>query len=691
MIRRLVAYVAIVLLASCATGGQSTDSNPPTPSVTSIEDWNLDTQTLVDRAESLRDRDFSQPPSFVVERADGQHAAPALSRSAIRQSWHIASFLFGFGDAITDPDQLDRPHLVPSSPTYGRAAHYRPDRHVVQLDPTSDLSPEQMRREVLFALTVALDREHHPTIDVTEADHWDAALARIAATTGLATFVETTDILSGRDVDDPRHELADYPELYDQLRASADTSGETDAPTSSTESLDTIDDPDSLRRRLQRFLTRQSFALTAALQRANGWSAAELVFSSPPTSTADVVRPDRWIDGAPTADWTWPDAKGDTVEHGAVGPATIAVWLEQLVTARAAATLFNGYETDQFRLVDDADTDATRFEWVTMWKTPGGARQVAAAFDRVLRHSTRDGYHHSVLQGGLKVATVISTAPLEERTPPSQTGTTSTQSKPDVSTAADAGTPTSDSPPADAGTLQKTTGSGERAIDQFARHLLNATAQFNPRDGLPIAFVPTRRDSFRRHASAAKFDGQDWVDPTGDLRIELSPLSEWNFQATDSLPLRWVARSPGGAILQWSTTLQTPLDPAFNTDAYRSQLASRLSSTAEISRDAIEFTDSDLAPLTATVSPPGAADSSDSETDPQTLIWQYRCRDTVHAISLGLADSSSIDRDRENVRNLLAAATDESGELKSCSARQDSTKTDSDTDQGSIDVEIHGE
>lgn len=689
MIRRLVAYVAIVLLASCATGGQSPESGAPTPPSASLEDWNLDTQNLIDRAELLRDRTFDQPPSLVVGRPDDQPTTSGLSESARRQSWHIASFLFGVGDGVSDPGGFNGPPLAPTSPTHGRAAHYRPDRHVIQIDPTSDLSPEQMRREVLFALTVALDREHHPTIDIADADHWDAALARIAATTGPAAFVETTEIVSGRGVDDPRHELAAYPELYDQLRSSTDDSDQAKSSTSPTESVDTIDDPESLRRRLQAFLTRQSFALTAALQRANGWSAAELVFSSPPASTADVVRPDRWIDGAPTADWTWPETDETVVERGAVGPATTAVWLEQLVTDRAASTLFNGYETDQFRVVDDTDTDALRFEWITMWKTPGGARQVAAAFDRVLRQSTRDDYQHSVLQGGLKVATVISTPPLDEQTPPPQTGSAPTESKPDVSTTVDAGTPTSNSPPADAGASETTTGSDERIIDQFARHLLEATVQFNPRDGLPISFVPTRRDSFRRHASSAKFDGKHWVDPTGDLRIDLSSLADWNFRGTDSLPLRWVARSPGGAILQWSTTLQTPLDPAFNTEAYRSQLASRLSSTAEISRDAIQFTDDGLAPLTATVDASGASNSTDTGT--RTLIWQYRCSDTVHAISLGLADSSAIDKDRENVRHLLDAATDESGELKSCSGRQDSTQTNSDTDQGSIDVKIHGE
>jgi hypothetical protein len=528
-----------------------------------------------------------------------------------------------------------------------------------------------MRRDVLFALVIGLNRTNHPSIDLADIQHWDAAVGRLAAIVGPSALVETADLGSDSGLDQPVPQLAAYPELFDKLRHT-DHAGNRPKSTEP----DTITSLTQMKRRLVSVLTRQGFALTAALYRTDAWSGAELPFSSPPTSSADVVRPDRWIDGAPQAEWSWPETTGQTVETGTVGPATMLVWLEQHIPSQYASTLFNGYESDQFRVL--TTSQHRRFEWITMWNTPASARQLAAAFDRILRRSLGDTRRHAVVQGGLKVGVVIADGDL----PPPPSGSASSRPTHGASAGPDAGTADASANRADTEDASSTQPTSSRPIDQYARHLLEAKARLIPRDGLPVDFVPTRRDAFQRTASSATMKKLTWNDPATGLKLNLSPLENWKIRTSKSLPLRWLARSPDGATLQWSTTLQTPLDAPFAGETYRETLARRLSKAAEIDRTDVQITTSGTH-LTVRVSP-GKSDS------PTSLIRQFQCGDTVHSASLGISQSTAAREDRQAVDKVIDNATDDSGRLFGCT-RETPSPEDSGGNDGSIDVKMHDE
>ncbi|MFB6350358.1 MAG: hypothetical protein ABEK29_01005, partial [Bradymonadaceae bacterium] len=229
---------------------------------------------------------------------------------------------------------------------------------------------------------------------------------------------------------------------------------------------------------------------------------------------------------------------------GRVGPAVIAIWLGQMFRPDLARTVYSGWRSDAYRYgtfeADEGDS-AWRFEWVMQWDSPSSARQIAAAFEKVLgrNYATSaaggDEATYQVARKGLKVGVLLESA----------------------------ATPAPDDLP------------------DKATYLLASEVKYHSREGLPTSFEPTRLARFRRAARKADLDKKKkvWRDPASGLSADVAPVSEWTIRTSRTLPLRWFAKHGDGYVLQLTTELTNPLGPSFGTEAYMDTLQTAFTSS----------------------------------------------------------------------------------------------------------------
>lgn len=535
----LVACLATcqLALAGCKSPGSADKRQQPVdPTDEASDELPFDIDPLVEQVETLRDRSFKQEPSARPHDGPIDHRAE-ISPEARRERSRLAEVLFGL--------QLQE---QPRSSKPERLATYRPEANRIDVA-TSAGTRAELKTAVRMALVSALDHQHFGSS--SDASTWDGALAERAARIGDRVFVaalaDKPDRLSAA-------ELAARPEVVGRLNPLEQwlDIGGGDSPSM-------IQTAEALDHRLSAFTLREGLSLAAAFHRGSGWSGVELLFSRDPDSTRDVVSPNRWIDGEGLGTWSWPDSGTNTdwpvVADGRVGPALTATWVAQTVPPKLARTIYTGWTSDAYRL-RRADGDSTRwqFEWLTHWSTPHGARQIAAAFERIIKEERKDGrpdLSGTVVRRGLKVSLVFRRG--------GQPTTTEDGSKDDAE-----------------GESEQ-----EGGLQKLATRLLEAGIRFQPRRRLPIGFVPTRRQTYESEMNKAKLTDSSWSDPASGLEVDLSPLSDWKVLRSQTSPLRWFARGPKGTLLQVSTELTDPLGPDFGSDAYLTSWRSGFESSLE--------------------------------------------------------------------------------------------------------------
>jgi hypothetical protein len=464
---------------------------------------------LVDQVEALRDRSFKKVPD--IRTAEGPAATSTdLSKKAQQERRRLAEVLFGL--EATEPPQPSKP---------ARLAAYKPEDNNIDVAPDAG-SDSELKAAVRMALVDALDHQHFGA--PSKAASWDGHLARRAADHGDRVFVaalaEEPDRLEAE-------ELAARPEVVQKL-----STLESWLDIGGGDSPSMVQNANELDRRLSAFALREGLSLAAAFHRTSGWSGVELLFSRRPDSTRDVVSPNRWMSGDGLGTWSWPeDASSDAppvVAKGRVGPALTATWVAQAVPAKLARTIYTGWTSDAYRLRRAKhEPKQWQFEWLSHWSKPHGARQIAAAFERIIQNEQEDGRSQltgTVVRRGLKVAVVL------KHSAPDQT-------KPEKN-------------------------------KELATGLLEAGIRFQPRRKMPVRFVPTRLQAYTSEMQKAELTDTSWTDPASGIEVDLKPLADWKVRRSQTPPLRWFARGPGGALLQVSTELADPLGPEFGTDAY---------------------------------------------------------------------------------------------------------------------------
>ena len=360
------ALALVAAVAACKSPPKGEGSSPSIPATNAAAPksamLDLDPELLVREVEALRDREFAQPPQI---RGVTPYTEMARCTDACRNERVLLSdVLFG-----TD---------LPQTP---RLAHFDRTENAVLYD-ASATDAAAVEFAIVAALVEGLDRQTGAPLPQPSA--WDELLAREAVARGPGVFVAALRAARAVAPDADAAALAAHPEALLEVAPGGVVAD---------------------------FAQREGFALTAALYRSGGWSAVELLRNEPPASTAGVVRPDRYLDGADYGDWTFPaavdaarDADGWTAaETGRVGPAVFVEWLARHVDPRVARAAYLGLESDAYRTWRRGD-DAWSWEWVTLWNTPATAQQVLEVLDAALR--TAKGRRYSVVRRGATIAVV---------------------------------------------------------------------------------------------------------------------------------------------------------------------------------------------------------------------------------------------------------------------------------------------
>ncbi len=570
------------IIAGCETSsGQNDSTNPPDRDDTAILSRAVesDASELMAATEHLRDRSFRTHPGWRTR--DGALEPPPTCRGETyeQETSLLGRILFGLDDA------------TPVAPVtaFRKLAYFDSNSGEIVFRRDAS-SARKLEVAVVMALVEALDAQHFEPIP--RVSTLDGCLARTAARDADKLMVAAAHVASeGQPPRNVLRQLAEQPgrslaiePLGDYLRR-ADKGPE--APVGSHAEL---------AKRLTTFLLREGLSLGAAFYRANGWSGVELLHSFQPDSTADIVRPDRWMQGRALGDWSWPgdsplDESKAATRSGRAGPAMIAAWLSQKFRPDLARTVYSGWRSDAFRYgtaeSEQGDTEAWRFEWISQWDAPSSARQIAAGFEKLLgdhyETSGDDVATYTVVRAGLKVGVAVESA----------------------AQPADSNWPTD------------------------ATYLTAAKVQYTPRDPLPTTFQPTRTVRFRQTATDATLDNSIWEDPASELMVDLGVVSDWEIRLSRTLPLRWFAKRDN-YVLQMTTELANPFGPDFGSDAYMADLEEAF--TASIRNSTFTPREMSETPISERIQFQVEGQKSDQSW--RLAAWQVRHGDVIVTISL---------------------------------------------------------
>lgn len=517
----------------------------------------LNTDEILSAAQHARDRELDEPPDF--ERVDSVKMLPELPTppaAVVEERALLAENLFG--------DRAD--DSVVALP-FQRAARYDAKSHTIKY--VNGKTNESTRKALFAAVVRAIDANQMEK--APEARGWDEYLARRAARESTVAFSLASEAAKTRDDVTPEL-MAARPDLVTELDDFRDFFGAD--PKHATGSLSQLE---------RQFIVREAWTLSAALYRANGWSGVELAHLMPPDRSADVVQPGNWMSGEPIAAWNWPETEGSTASAaGTVGAAATSFWLANTVSNSVLRTLFAGWVSDAYRLWPATETRPERFEWLTLWDSPGSASQVTKAFELTLRERfpNEPESHFVVFQKGLKVGVIISDESAEQRR-------------------------------------------------DRARRLLSTKVQFQSREGLPLEFEPTRLDVLARKRANAKVVDGTWTDPASGLAMSMEPLDAWKLDEPKASTVRWFARHSSGALIQLTMEIENPLGPDFGEDAYREELRKAFGKTVqEAGMSGISSTEMTFGrALTATVT--GELDGQKTK----LKFWHFKIGDLVFTYS----------------------------------------------------------
>ena len=520
-------YLATALLValSLSPACETPEADKPAPSPQSEKTRSLTearVDELVDAAQTHRDRDFDPVPAVVaVGSADKLPERPTAPAPVRGERERLLQVLFG----LEDTSQA-LPH--PAVPLADIARYVAKTGRVVFVDPHPDRA--ELEAAVFLALVAALDAQQFEADP--EPASWDQELAAQAARHTTQSFALASYLLKDGHPGTEPAVLAKRPELVSRLPI-----------------LDSYIEPqvtdgttlEALQHRQRAFVLREGWTLAAALYRSSGWSGIELAHLMTPASTGDVVRPDRWMAGAPTGIWTWPEAwsskKEGATYTGTIGPVLCAMWLSDVVEPRLARSVYAGWMADQYHHTPGDDQTGELFGWISLWNSPDAAGQIARAFELRLRErfaqadNPRD--HFAVVHKGLKVAVVTSEG-------------------------------------------------ADPKLPDRAGALAEVQVKLEPREALPVEFMPSRHDQLTEQMAAAKLEDRTFTDPAANLVVDLSDLpDDWKLQQADSGPVRWFAKHPQGSLLQMTLELHDPLGPEFGSQAYRTRLVEAFESTLQ--------------------------------------------------------------------------------------------------------------
>jgi hypothetical protein len=149
-----------------------------------------------------------------------------------------------------------------------------------------------------------------------------------------------------------------------------------------------------------------------ALYSSGGTAAIDAAFHDPPTTTKDILHPDRFLHGRATPEHL-DLPKLESTDWRLIGNNTLGEFgtrfvLGQGMGAYDAQLLAEGWNGDRYQVYEHGTNGPTALVWVTAWETEPQATEFAAAYKKVVekRAATpapslrihRDGKHVTILQ-----------------------------------------------------------------------------------------------------------------------------------------------------------------------------------------------------------------------------------------------------------------------------------------------------
>lgn len=580
----LVVLAAVIGLAGCAlfqiepddlAVDQSTADSPPDQ-----------VARMMDQIEELRGRQFDPRPAIGEGQPEGFDTRPVPEPVEREWQW-FRKMLFG-GDEAT---------LVADDPRW--ASRVGLDQRGGQLtfdgDPRDD---ETAAFAVAMGASQMLEQQLFEPLDAPETvDEWlTRAIVERAGAAFAASVVLAEQFEQPLTID----ELAERPELAVHIPGVGPGLGQVRSDASLTQIEAPPEGMEYFEESLHQFVLRKSLSVGSALYRSGGWPAVEWGRSEPASMTDYLVRLESWFDGDGTAQWTWPDElenshreRGwDKQREGRVGPAITALWLEGLVGAQAARTIYGGWRDDAYRIytrdVDDESDEEAVFHWVTAWQTPHDAQEIASAMEAVLGHFL--GHEHRGSRFRVAVSGLTVGVTIYERD------------------------------------------QNEQLVTGHAELVAGAGPGFIPDEQAPFEYEPPLYQRYVEAADEATMDleVEEWIDPAAGWHTAIDSLQGWTVQRSNEPHVRWFATHPDGTLIQWTTELLDPVEAEFGSGPYLESLAERFAQSVDAQREpTVEVVDRPVE-QTVRLQVTGRIDDR-----PQQLqLWQFTRGDVLVSFSV---------------------------------------------------------
>jgi len=315
------------------------------------------------RLPALRPVDFQVSDRGTIQ----EFARRSLEEEMGPAEWRAYDRLLTHAGLI--PDDVDLQALVLELYVEQIAGYYDPARKTFYL---ADWLPELLQRAVVaHEVTHALQDQHF------DLERWlaelspteDAALARAAVAEGDAMAAMLAYMLAPTGM-----AMEDLPGIGELLQ------GEAGRVASAYPTFDRA--PKALQRLLM-FPYVEGADFVMATYRSGGWDAVDALYADPPTSTEQVLHPERYHarrDDPRPVEAPVAEAGDDPVIQGSWGEFGVRLVLEatlgDTIAARAAA---RGWDGDAWALHDAAD-GGTSLAWALVWDSAAAAERFAEAY-----------------------------------------------------------------------------------------------------------------------------------------------------------------------------------------------------------------------------------------------------------------------------------------------------------------------
>lgn len=449
-----------------------------------------------------------------------------------------------------------------------------------------------------FALAMAVNEaiEHQAFGAMGAVDSVDQWLSREIITQAGPLFVSTLHQAREAELEVSADELGKRPELSPWIPVVGERVKD--------EAFEVRPGAEHFEDALRRLIYREGLALGAALYRAGGWSGLEWGRIEPAASTNYAVRPDRWLRGDGEGRWEWPESYLEQreelgwseVRSGSIGPAMTSIWLSSVVDPRAARTVYSGWLTDAYRVEERGEGSVKSLQWLSAWKSPHEAQEVAEAAERALAHyhgeEDREG-RFQVLVQGVTVAVVVYNQAQDPE-----------------------------------------------LLSQEAQILSGARFGIVPEDPAPISFVPTLFEEYVEIAGEATLDEEFWRDDAAGWQAAVDSLRDWKLQKSDEAHVRWFGIHHDSTLVQWTTELMNPLQPEFGSPEYLEQMKAAFGATVRAREEPFAAVKEEPVNPTVEMEVTGLIDGR-----PLALrVWQWKRGDVLVSFSVQGPEESFGDR-----------------------------------------------